>query len=225
MSCSQAGPLSFLYLPDTSSSRTDLKVEGGKFQNLERKLSLNWKGPLNGEGWFPRGPAKRTMFRGLVPAVAETGGAISDHFSTSSLGLWRSARLPLWPLQSLLETSSWHAGFWPALPPLFIEALGWEPGLLRAFLWPAPITSLRRFSAKLWLKLGRERENGGGEGMGAVNKATPVGPGRTILLEQHGAGAVWALALSKGVGRKVLRGLLLLCALPGLYFMRPKTLP
>lgn len=63
--------------------------------------------------------------------------------------------------------------------------------------------------------------------MGAVNKASPVGPGRTILLEQHRAGAwgMWALALSKGAGRKVLRGLRLLCALHGLYFMHPKTLP
>lgn len=66
--------------------------------------------------------------------------------------------MPLWPLQCLLEASSWHAGLWPAFPPLFTEALAWEPGLLRAFLWPAPIASLRRISAKLWLKLWPEGE-------------------------------------------------------------------
>lgn len=72
------------------------------------------------------------------------------------MDVWRlpalHARLSLWPLLSLLEASSWCTGLWPALP-FIIEALGWEPELLRAFLWPAPITSLRRFSAKLWLKL------------------------------------------------------------------------
>lgn len=101
------------------------------------------------------------------------------------------ARLSLWPLLSLLEASSWCTGLWPALPPFIIEALGWEPGLLRAFLWPAPITSLRRFSAKLWLKLSFEREKEKmGEGKEWVFESSeqsyPCG-----AREDHLAGAAW----------------------------------
>lgn len=142
-------------------------------------------------GGFPGDqPRVPCVLRGLGPTVAEIGGAISDLFSISSLGLWRPARLPLWPLQSLLETSSWHAGLWPALPPLFIEALGWEPGLLRAFLWPAPITSLRKFSAKLWLKLWPEGEKGKmGEGKEWVLGSSKQSCGAR---EDHLAGAAWS---------------------------------
>lgn len=46
--------------------------------------------------------------------------------------------------------------------------------MLRAFLWPAPITSLRRVSAKLWLKLWLEGEK-----------------------EKMGEGKEWALEISK----------------------------
>lgn len=61
-------------------------------------------------------------------------------------------------------------------------------------------------------------------GTRAVNKATPVGPERTILLELPGSGTVWALAFGKGVGRNGPPGLHLCCALWGSYLMHPTTL-
>lgn len=77
-------------------------------------------------------------------------------------------------------------------PPLFIEALGWEPGLLRAFLWPAPITSLRRLSAKLWLKLWPEGEKEKmGEGKEWVLRSSKQSyPGGAR--EDHLAGTAWS---------------------------------
>lgn len=102
------------------------------------------------------------------------------------------ARLSLWPLLSLLGVSSWQAGLWPALSPFIVEALGWEPGLLRALLRPAPITSQRRFSAKSWLKLWLEGEKEKvGEGKEWVLKSReqsyPCG-----AREGHLAGAAWS---------------------------------